>query len=301
MSAAQARMVEDLLRDGPLDLGGDLTLQRPLLEGLMTSHPLPAGVTAISGRELGGVPVVDVTSEAVSGEGAILYFHGGAYALGSALAGAGITGELASRTSRSGISVEYRLAPEHPYPAALDDAVAAYQGLLSTGTDPAAIVVAGESAGAGLVLALLMSLRDQQLPLPSAAVLFSPWADLTVSGGSVTARAALDPVLTERALQVRAADYAGAADPTHSGLSPVFGEFAGLPPLLLQVGTHEILLDDALRIAATAAAAEVAVTLEVTPRVPHVFQGFAAGLDEADTALDSAARFILTHLGKVAI
>lgn len=298
MSVAQAQFIEDQLRNGPLDLGGDLSQQRPLLENLMTANPLPAGVTTTTGSVLGTVPVVDVIPETVAGPGAILYFHGGAYALGSALAGTGITGELVSRTGRPGVSVEYRLAPEHPYPAALDDAVAAYQGLLAKGSDPAQIVVAGESAGAGLALALLMALRDQGLPRPTAAVLFSPWADLTASGASIKDRAELDPALSEQALRTRGADYAGGADPRQPGLSPLFGDFAGLPPLLVQVGTHEILLDDALRIAVAAATAQVAITLEVTPRMPHVFQGFAAVLDEGDTALTSAARFIRTHLDK---
>lgn len=299
MSRAQAEAIEALLRDGPLDLGGDLAEQRPLLEQLMTSHPLPDGVTTRAGS-LGGVDVVEVVPETVSetttGSGVVLYFHGGAYALGSAAAGAGLTAELAARTGMRGVSVEYRLAPEDPYPAALDDAVAAYRGLLATGTRPADVVIAGESAGGGLALALLMAIRDHGLPHPAAGVVLSPWADLTCSGDSILSRADLDPALTEKGLRVRAADYAGQTDPRDPAISPLFGRFDGLPPLLVQAGTHEILLDDALRVAARAAAADVAVTLEVTPQVPHVFQGFAGALDEADIALDSAAGFIRAHL-----
>ncbi|MGC5168053.1 alpha/beta hydrolase fold domain-containing protein [Luteimicrobium sp. DT211] len=300
MSREQAREVEHLLRSGPLDLGGDLAEQRPLLEALMTSHPLPAGITEATGT-LGGVPVVEVAPATPAATGVLLYLHGGAYALGSARGGAGLAAELAVRTGRRALSVEYRLAPEHPYPAALDDALATYRALLADGTGAEEVVVVGESAGGGLGLALLMAARDQGLPLPAAAVLLSPWADLTLSGASVVERADLDPALTGAALRRRAVDYAGPADPAAPGLSPVRGRFDGLPSLLVQVGSDEILLDDAVRVVAAAAAAEVAVTLEVTPHVPHVFQGFAAVLDEGQRALASAARFVDDQLETAAV
>lgn len=295
MSRAQATALEELLRSGPLDLGGDLTEQRPLLESLMTSHPLPEGVTSTPGT-LGGVGTVEVTPSHAAATGVLLYFHGGAYSLGSAQAGAGLLGEIAARAGRRGISVEYRLAPENPHPAALEDAAATYIGLLAEGTGPDDIIVVGESAGGGLVLALLQTLKQQGSPQPAAAVVCSPWADLTMSGHSIVGRADVDPALTAEALRVRAADYAAVLDPATPALSPLFGNFRGLPPLLVQVGSHEILLDDALRIAAAAAAADVAITLEVTPNVPHVFQGFASSLEEGAAALDSAASFITRHL-----
>ncbi|WP_158862294.1 alpha/beta hydrolase fold domain-containing protein [Leifsonia sp. AG29] len=294
MTRAQAEQIEALLRDGPLDLGGPLDVQRPLLDQLMTSHPLPAGVV-LEERTRGGVPTIEIAAEHEEG-GVILYFHGGAYALGSARGGAGLAAELTTRTGSRAVSVEYRLAPEHPHPAALDDAVAAYRGLLAAGVPAGRIIVAGESAGGGLTLALLLALRDHGEALPAAGIVLSPWADLELRGSTITSKAAVDAALTRGALQTRARDYAAGSEPSHPLLSPVNGDFTGLPPLMVQVGSHEILLDDALRVAARAAEADVAVTLQVTPHMPHVFQGFASDLTEGATALDAAAAFIATHL-----
>lgn len=280
------------LSEGPLDLGGSLAEQRPLLEALMTAHPLPAGVQT-SASELGGVPVIEVAAGGVSC-GVLMYFHGGAYALGSAGSAAGMLAGIVGRAGMRGVSVDYRLAPEHPFPAAVNDAVAAYRGLLASGVPAGQIAVAGESAGAGVALALLLSVRAQGLPMPAAAVLFSPWADLTLTGASLRTKASADPVLTVEALRTRAVDYLSGQDPANPLASPALADFTGRPPMLIQAGSHEILLDDALQVANRAAAADVSVTLEVVPGMPHVFQGFAAELDEGAAALDSAGTFLRT-------
>ena len=296
MSQQQREALEQLLRDAPLDLGGDVTEQRIIFEDMMSANPVPADIKTSPGT-LGGIGVVNVThAGATEHLGVILYLHGGAYAIGTAAASVGLASDLARRAGNRLVTVDYRLAPEHPHPAAIDDAVAAYRGLLDSGVAPSAIAIAGESAGAGLAAATLVALKHAGLPQPSAAVLMSPWADLTLSGESITAKAAVDPALTPEGLHRRALDYVGAGDPRSDLVSPVFANLTGLPPLLIQAGSHEILLDDATTLAARAAAADVAVRLEVTPRVPHVFQGFAAMLDEGDAALTSAGEFLRAQI-----
>jgi monoterpene epsilon-lactone hydrolase len=291
----QRDALDQLLRHAPLDLGGDVAEQRVIFEEMMAAIPVPDDVTKSSGS-LGGVGVVNVEAAGADQAKVIFYLHGGAYAIGTAASSVGLASVLARRAGARLVTIDYRLAPEHPHPAAIDDAVAAYRGLLDSGVAASAIAVAGESAGAGLAAATLVALKHAGLPQPSGAVLMSPWADLTLSGQSINGKAAVDPALTPEGLRRRAVDYVADGDPTAELVSPIFADVAGLPPLLIQAGSHEILLDDATRLAARAAAADVAVTLEVTPGVPHVFQGFAAMLDEGDAALTSAGEFLRAHL-----
>jgi len=295
MSQEQREALETMLRDGPLDLGGDVQQQRAIFAEMMQAIPVSDDVTATPGT-LGGVPVVHIDVPASDPAHVIFYLHGGAYAIGSADSSVGMASDLARRSGTRAVSVDYRLAPENPYPAGLEDAVAAYAALINDRAADAQVAIAGESAGAGLAVATLLALKNAGLPLPSAVILMSPWADLTLSGESIAGKAAVDPALTPDGLRRRAADYVAGSDPTDGLVSPVFGDLEGLPPLLIQVGSHEILLDDATRLAASAAAADVAVTLQVTPEVPHVFQGFAIMLDEAGAALTSAADFLRAHL-----
>jgi monoterpene epsilon-lactone hydrolase len=295
VSRQQRDDLDEMLRAAPLDLGGDVNEQRIIFEEMMAANPIAVDVETSAGS-LGAIPVVIVDVAGAGSEAAILYFHGGAYAIGSAASSVGLASDLARRAGTRLISVDYRLAPEDPHPAALEDAVAAYRELLDSGLATSRIAIAGESAGAGLAAATLVALNDAGLPQPSSAFLMSPWADLTLSGGSITEKARVDPALTPGGLERRAADYIAGGDATDGFASPIFADLAGLPPLLVQVGSHEILLDDATRLATRAAAGDVAVTLEVTPGVPHVFQAFAAILDEGDAALTSAADFLRTHL-----
>ncbi|HEY0540556.1 MAG TPA: alpha/beta hydrolase [Actinoallomurus sp.] len=292
MTQQQRQVLDDLLRHGPLDIGGDVTEQRAIFHEMIASVPLPEDVKTTPGR-LGGVPVVTVETPASDPSTVLLYFHGGGYALGSAADSAGLAADVARRAGARAISVDYRLAPENPFPAAVDDAVAAYRALLDEG--PARIAFAGESAGGGLVVAALVAIKDAGLPQPSSAVVFSPWTDLTVSGDSMVGKADVDPALTPEGMRTRARDYLGETDPASPLASPIFADLTGLAPLLIQAGSHEILLDDAVRLAARAAAQDVQVELQIWPRVPHVFQGFAALLDEADAALQAAAAFTRAH------
>ncbi|WP_232241356.1 alpha/beta hydrolase [Kutzneria sp. 744] len=298
VSREQREALDTLFRNGPLQIGGDHVQQRAVFAGMLTSRPLPDDVILTPGA-LGGVPVLQVGIDGVEPEGTLLWFHGGFYVLGSARTSAALASNLARRTRMNVVSVDYRLAPEHPYPAALDDALGSYRGLIEEISEAGAkpIAVVGESAGAGLAVALLVRAREHNLPMPCAAVLFSPYADLTLSGASMRTKAAADPSFTAEAIAVRAKDYVGSADPADPLISLVFATLHGLPPLLIQAGSNELLLDDALRLAARAAADDVPVTIEVTPSVPHLFQAFAAVLEEGEAALARATHFLRTTLG----
>ena len=294
MTEQQRHALDDLLRHGPLDIGGDVAEQRGVFHEMIAAIPLPGDVSTKT-SELGGVPVVTVDTPGSDPSAAVLYLHGGAYVLGSAADAAGLAADVSRGVAARAICVDYRLAPENPFPAAIEDAVAAYRALLDEGVPSARIAFVGESAGGGLTVATLLAIKDAGLPQPSSAAVFSPWADLTVSGASAKDNADVDPVLTADGLRARAGDYLGATDPATPLASPIFADLTGLPPLLIQAGSHEILLDDAVRLAARAAAHDVRVDLQVWPGVPHVFQSFAAMLDEGGAALRSAAAFTRSH------
>jgi acetyl esterase/lipase len=295
MSKAQQLQLDAILRQGRLDSAAEVATVRAAFNAVMAQVPVPADVEQ-KPVELGGVDGVGVAIARNEPGPVILYFHGGVYVIGSAATSVPLVSELVRRSGVNAVTVDYRLAPEDPYPAAVDDARAAYEGLLGQGVEPGQIVFAGESAGGGLAIATLLASRDVGLPMPACAFLMSPYADLTLSGESLDQREALDPVLTPAGLRVRAPEYVGGADAADPLISPIFGDLGGLPPLLIQVGSHEVLLSDALRLAQRAATANVAVTLDVTPGVPHVFQGFAGLLDEAGAALDRASEFLRSHL-----
>jgi monoterpene epsilon-lactone hydrolase len=291
MSRQQQMDLDGMLRQGGLELTADVPSLRAGFDELTARIPVPDDVDQRP-TTIGGVSAIEVTVGGVEATNVILYFHGGVYVIGSAVGSVPLAGELARRAGRKAVTVDYRLAPEHPFPAAIDDATAAYEGLLAEGIGPEQIALAGESAGGGLVIATLLALRERGTPFPSCAFVMSPYADLTLSGESLLEREAADPILTPDGLRLRVADYVASADAADPRISPIFGDLTGLPPLLIQVGSHEILLSDALRLAARAAKDDVRVTLEVVAGVPHVFQGFAAILDEGDAALSRAAAFM---------
>jgi acetyl esterase/lipase len=294
MSKQQQLELIATLRQGQLDLRADVATLRVAFNDVMARIPVASDVDYIS-TTIGGVNAIDVTIRGIDTANMILYFHGGVYVIGSAATSVPLVSDLARRAQARALTVDYRLAPEHPYPAAVDDARAAYEGLLAQGVDAGQIALAGESAGGGLAVATLLALRDAGTPLPSSAFLMSPYADLTLSGETILENQATDLVLTPEGLRLRVPDYVGGADASNPQISPVFGDLSGLPPLLIQASSHEILLSDALRLARKAAIDEVPVTLEVTPGVPHVFQGFAAVLDEGNAALDRASTFLKTQ------
>jgi acetyl esterase/lipase len=295
VSAEQREKLEAILRQSAFPPGIDINEQRRLLSELTSSQPLPPDVTVTAG-ELGSVPTAEITIDGVDSRHVVLYFHGGVYVLGGARQAADLASQVGRRTGAKVISVDYRLAPEHPYPAAVDDALAAYEALLQNGTDPSDIVFAGESAGGGLAVATMVNARDHELPLPAATLVMSPYADLTLAGSTMETKGEVDVLMSRENLVPRIADYTSGQDATLGLISPIFADLSGLPPLIIQAGTHEILLDDAIRLARQAATADVEVTLDITPGVPHVFQTFHPMLDEAAAALDRAGQFLSAHL-----
>ncbi|MCC6778622.1 MAG: alpha/beta hydrolase [Hyphomicrobiales bacterium] len=222
----------------------------------------------------------------------VLYLHGGGYVAGSPALYRDLVWRIADACHAQCLCTDYRLAPEHPYPAALDDAVAAYRWLLVQGALPAHVALMGESAGGGLVIGTLLKLRDDGVPLPGAAVALSPWTDLAMTGSSVRTNAAKDVMIRADEMTRIAGYYLGDADPHTPYASPHYGNLAGLPPTLIQVGDEEVLLDDAVRIAERMRAAGCEVTLEVWPRVPHGWQAWARVMPEARRAIARIGAFV---------
>jgi monoterpene epsilon-lactone hydrolase len=295
VSMEQRETLDAILRQSAFPADADVDEQRRLLRELLSAQPLPADVT-VTTAAIGGVPTAEITVDGIESRHVVLYFHGGVYVMGEAALAAGLASQVGRRTHAKVISVDYRLAPEHPHPAAVDDALAAYEALLDDGVAPSDIAFAGESAGGGLVVATLVNARDHGLPLPAAAFVMSPYVDLTLAGATIESKREVDPLLSREALQARIPDYTAGQDAALGLISPVFADLSGLPPLSIQAGSHEVLLDDAIRLAGQAAAADVEVTLDITPHVPHVFQAYYPLLDEAAAALDRAGRFLSAHL-----
>jgi monoterpene epsilon-lactone hydrolase len=295
VSIEQRETLDAILRRSAFPVDSDVSEQRRLLKELLSAQPLPAEVT-VTAAVLGGVPTAEITVDRVEPRHVVLYFHGGVYVMGDAFLAADLASQVGRRTDAKVISVDYRLAPEDPYPAAVDDARAAYEALLRSGIAPSDIALVGESAGGGLVIATLVNARQHGLPLPAAAFVMSPYADLTLAGTTMESKREVDPLLSRELLQARVPDYTSGQDAALGLISPVFADLSGLPPLIIQAGTHEVLLDDAVRLAGQAATADVEITLDITPGVPHVFQAYHAILDEAAAALDRAGRFLSARL-----
>ncbi|MFJ4678019.1 alpha/beta hydrolase [Kitasatospora sp. NPDC088783] len=284
----------------------DRRLRKPAPEGEPTVEQIRAGFRELMAEmivpherirtapaELGGRPALRVDPVGEARDGTILYFHGGSWVFGSPETALSLTGHLVAGSGLPAYSLDYRLAPEHPFPAAVEDTLAAYRALLERGADPARTVLAGDSAGGGLAVTTALAARDAGLPLPAGILAFSPGADATRTGASMETKDGIDPIFTRSSFDRTGAMYLAGADPRHPLLSPaVHADLTGLPPMLIQVGANEVLLDDSTRLAARARDAGVDVVLDVTADVPHVFQCYAGVLDEADEALERAALFL---------
>lgn len=270
---------------------------RAAYDGLGQLMPLADG-TETATVDAGGVAAEWVVAPEADAGRTIVYFHGGGYCIGSVLGHRAMLSHLSAAARARVLSIGYRLAPEHPHPAALDDAVAAYRWTLASGgAEPARTVIGGDSAGGGLTVATLVALRDAGDPLPAAGVCLSPWVDLTQSGATITANAEVDPMVRAEDLDRWAAAYRGEAPADAPAISPLFADLRGLPPLHLEVGTAEVLLDDARRVATAARAAGVEVTVHEAQDMIHVWHFFAGIVPEADDGVARVAEFIAKHAG----
>lgn len=257
--------------------------------------PAPEPVTA------GGVPAAWIGPADARKDRAILYFHGGGFQLGSLRTHRRLMADIAAASGCRVLGVDYRLAPEHRFPAPVEDALAAYDWLIGQGYAPGAVALAGDSAGGGLAVALMLALKARGDALPAAAAVMSPWTDMEATGASFETRAAADPIHQRPMIQALARSYLGRdGDPRDPLASPVHGDLAGLPPLLVQVGDRETVLDDARMLAARATAADVAVTLEVWDGMIHVFQMYPAELPAAREAIGRIGRFLRKQLAGAA-
>jgi len=283
-----------MLREGPLSLSAPPEESRAIFDAMFAEVPRPEGVHYEPGS-VAGVDGLWVKPDNAPAGKAILYAHGGGYVIGSPDTYASTIGHLASFTGLYVFAPNYRKAPEHPYPAGPDDMLAAYLGLLEAGY--AEVVVGGDSAGGGLTMSLLLSCAGMGIDMPAGAVLWSPWLNLACDTESHAFNEAHDPTLDAAGLHASRFHYVGEDIPEHDILNPLTADLSGLPPLLIQVGSIEILLDDATELAAEAGAAGVRVQLDIYPGMPHVFQSFHPALEASTEALQGTADFVKRCLG----
>ncbi len=268
---------------------------RRLFAVWIRQFPIPQGVVTeiISAN---GLPCMSVRPAGVTPTRTIMHIHGGAFASGNGSDFLALGAGLALATNATVVLAEYRLAPEHPYPAAPDDCFNIYTGLLANGVDPGALAISGDSAGATLVLSTLLRARAGKLPLPAAAAVLSPWVDLSM--GNDTYETVQDPTASRASLKPYMDAYLGTRDARDSAISPLFADLTGLPPLLVQVGSQEVFVGEARELAARARAADVPVTLEVADGMPHIWHFFASFLPQGQQAIDSVGSFFAQHFKK---
>lgn len=290
MASPQLERVIGAMRAADPLGSGDLMTIRKVMDRA-PAYPKPDDITWES-VNAGGVPAEWVIPDDREPGRVIVYLHGGGYATGTIHANRGLCSHLARAARARVLSVDYRLAPEHRFPAAVDDAIAAYRFVVSEGYAPENAAFGGDSSGGGLVLGTLVALRDGGEPLPATAICLCPWTDLTLSGATVEAKRDEDPMVRASVLALMADAYLGDADPRSPTASPLFADLTGLPPLLVQVGSAELLLDDSRRFAERAQAAGVDVTLEVWDDMIHVWHSFADLLPEGREAVARIGSYV---------
>ena len=290
-----ARIIEKL-KNRPDYRTATMQQMRQGLDALTAAYPPEEGV-ACDTVDAGGVKAAWITPPGVDRGRVIYYLHGGAYVRGSIASHGGMVSRIAQSAGARALLLEYRLGPEHPFPAAVDDALTGYRWLLKQGVDPARMAIVGDSSGGGLTLAALVALRDAGDPLPATAVCLSPWVDLEATGDSMQSKADVDPFIEKEYLLTMARHYLGDADPRSPLAAPLYADLQGLPPLFIQVGTAEVLLDDSTRIAERARAAGVQVTLEPWEGMIHGWHLFAPELPEGQAAIDRIGAYLQECLG----
>ena len=287
-----------MFRDGKVETQAFTTVEdfRVWYERFTGQFELPEDA-AFEQVGAGGVSAEWISTPGVADDRVVMYLHGGGYMIGSMRTHRSPLSYLSRASDARVLGLNYRLAPEHPFPAAVEDSVAAYQWLLEEGISPGRIVIGGDSCGGGLTIATLVALKYFGYPLPAGGISHSGWTDLAHTGESFETKAEEDPLLDREMLEGMAAAYLGDRSRSTPLASPYYADLSGLPPLLVQVGTAEVLLDDSLRLADKAKAAGVDVTLEVWDDMPHVWQAFVSFLPEARQSLDSCGEFVRKHTG----
>ena len=292
MPDAEIEAIRKILEANPRPDG--LRERRQRLDALGEQYPLPTDVS-VESADANGVKAEWTSIGEADPQSVIMYLHGGGYIAGSLKSHRHMVAQAGREARSRTVALDYRLAPEHPFPAAIEDAVAGYRFLLSRGLSATRIAVAGDSAGGGLAIALLVSLRDAGLPLPACAWCVSPWVDLEGTGASMTAKAMVDPMVQQPYLVELAEAYLGGVDPRTPLAAPLYADLRGLPPILIQVGSAETLLDDAVRLAGAAGSADVRVRLEVWPDMIHVWHLFYQQVAAGRRALAEAGAFIRSN------
>ena len=292
MASAELAKVIAMIKSVPRDPTASVERMRGAMEKVSEHVARDVKCEAVSA---GGVPAEWIVPPNAADDRVILYLHGGGYVMGSINTHRAMIARIARASEAKALALNYRMAPEDPFPTAVDDATAAYRWLLAQGYKPGKMVISGDSAGGGLTLATLLALRDAGTPLPAAAVPISPWADLEGTGASVETRAAADPMVDKAGLLRMAQMYAGDSDPKNPLISPIYADYKGLPPMLIQVGDAEILLDDSTRVAERARAAGIKVELEAWPEMFHVWHVFAKILPEGQQAIDRIGEYVRAH------
>jgi epsilon-lactone hydrolase len=295
MASPELQVLVEQLRAQPI-LTGDAAAMRAHMEMMTAGFAVPDDV----GREpltIGSIPAEWIRPAGAAPDAALLYLHGGGYVIGSISTHRSMIAAIGAAAGLPALAIDYRLAPECPFPAAVEDATASYRWLLDQGIAPGRIAIGGDSAGGGLTIATLVAIRDAGLPMPAAGVCLSPWVDMEAIGDSMTGRATRDPMLDRDRVGFFSRAYLGKADCRSPLAAPLYADLKGLPPLLIQVGEAEVLYDDSVRITERARAAGVDVTLEAWPDMIHVWQFFAPMLPEGRQAIDDIGAFLSSRVG----